>query len=262
MNLNRLMKNKFGILGLLLLVIAIRVFSQQAGTTNPADLQAILRSIDDFGTFQSADFTADYTIVSQVPGEERSVFEARIFRRDREDKFLLIISEPALRRGEGYLQVGDTGWSYDPESREFAVFQLRDNFQGTDARTSDFAGTRLEDNYRVSAIIQGQLGSFPVYILTLEALNDRVATPTMKIWVRQDNFLVLRQEDYSLSGRLLRTALFPSYARAGGYFVPTRMLFVDNLNEGERTEVNVRNISFAPIPDNLFTRNYLERVSR
>jgi outer membrane lipoprotein-sorting protein len=262
MNQKRIRLMAYGILGILLITLPFHSFAQTTARPNHTELQAILRSIDEFGTFQSADFTADYTIVSQVPGEERSVFEARIFRRDREDKFLLIISEPALRRGEGYLQVGDTGWSYDPESREFAVFQLRDNFQDTDARTSDFAGTRLEDNYRVKEFTEGQLGSFPVYILTLEGLNDRVATPTMKIWVRRDNYLVLKQEDYSLSGRLLRTALFPSYARAGGYFVPTRMLFVDNLNEGERTEVNVRNISFAPIPDNLFTRNYLERVSR
>ncbi|NCN05745.1 MAG: outer membrane lipoprotein-sorting protein [Spirochaetales bacterium] len=246
------------ILGLIGIFGALPIVAQSSG----ADLDAILASIDEFGTFQDNDFTADYTIVSEKPGEERSIFEARIFRRDSEDKFLLIIAEPALRRGEGYLQVGDTGWSYDPESREFAIFQLRDTFQDSDAQNSDFAGTRLQDNYAVASFEEGRLGSFEVYILTLEATNDTVAYPSTKIWVRQDNYLILKQEDYSLSDRLMRTVLIPTYARAGAYFVPTKTLIIDNLNQGERTEVTVRNISFAAIPDTVFNRSYLERVNR
>lgn len=226
------------------------------------DTAAILRSIDDFGRFNDSDFTADYTIVSEKPGEERSIFETRIFRRDSEDKFLLLIAEPALRRGEGYLQVGDTGWSYDPESREFAVFRLRDNFQDSDATNQDFAGSNFSDNYLVETIVAETLGAFDVYALTLRATNDKVAYPKTKIWVRRDNYLILKEEDYSLSDRLMRTVLIPSYARAGSYFVPTKMLIVDNLNQGERTEVSVRNINFARIPDNVFTQQYLERVGR
>ena len=247
---------------LLLLAVVVFLSAAPAIAQSQPDVDAILQSIDNFGTFQNADFTADYTIVSQKPGEERSVFESRIFRRDSEEKFLLLISEPALRRGEGYLQVGDTGWSYDPESREFAVFRLRDNFQDSEANNQDFAGTNLSDNYRVESIVEERLGAFEVYALTLQALNDTVAYPKSKIWVRRDNYLVLKQEDYSLSDRLIRTSLIPSYARAGEYFVPTKMLIVDNLNEGERTEVTVRNISFARIPDSVFTQNYLERVNR
>jgi hypothetical protein len=44
--------------------------------------------------------------------------------------------------------------------------------------------------------------------------------------------------------------------------VPTKMLFVDNINEGERSEVTIRNISFDRIPDTVFTRSYLEQVNR
>jgi outer membrane lipoprotein-sorting protein len=244
------------------LIGAIMILLAAFAAAQEPDLDAILRSIDEFGTFNDADFSAEYTIVSDKPGEERSIFKARIFRRDSEEKFLLLILEPVLQRGEGYLQVGETGWSYDPESREFAIFNLSDSFQDSEARNSDFDDSDLSDNYRVTGYEEGTLGQYEVYVLDLEALNDTVAYPTMRIWVRRDNYLLLKEEDYSLSGRLLRTSYFPSYARAGGYFIPTKMLFVDNLNEGERSEVTIRNISFDRIPDSVFTRSYLEQVNR
>ena len=40
------------------------------------------------------------------------------------------------------------------------------------------------------------------------------------------------------------------------------MLFIDNLNEGEKSEITVRDISFSDIPDNVFTKTYLEQVNR
>ncbi|KGE72741.1 outer membrane lipoprotein-sorting protein [Spirochaeta lutea] len=253
------MKKK-NIILLLILLVSVGVGTTWAQTQ--PDFVAILQSIDEFGSYQETDFTAEYTVISEKPGEERSIFKTRIFRRDGEDKFLLLILEPALRKGEGYLQVGDTGWSYDPESREFAIFSLKENFQDSEARNSDFAGTKVSDNYDVTDWSEERLGAFDVWQLTLKAKNDTVAYPTTKLWVRRDNYLVLKQEDYSLSDRLMRTSYFPSYARSGGYYVPTKMLFLDNLNEGERTEVTVRNISFNTIPDSVFTRTYLERVNR
>lgn len=244
------------ILPVLLLVISLGIFAQEP------DPQEILEYIDEFGTFNDADFSAEYTIVSDKPGEERSIYRVRIFRRDSQEKFLLLILDPVIQRGEGYLQVGETGWSYDPESREFAIFNLSESFQDSEARNSDFDDSDFSTDYRVLSLDSGTLGQYPVYILQLEAVKDTVAYPTVKIWVRQDNYLLLKEEDYSLSGRLMRTSYFPNYARSGGYFIPTKMLFVDNLNEGERSEVTVRNISFDSIPDSVFTRDYLEQVNR
>ncbi len=226
------------------------------------DVDVILEALDKQSMFSDTDFSAEYTIVSEKPGEERSIFQVRSFRRDSEDKFVMLILEPRVRRGEGYLQVGNTAWSYDPESREFAVFSMRENFQDSEARNSDFAGMSVSENYEITEIVPGRLGSFDIYVLNLTALNDRVTFPRIKLWIRQDNYLVLKEEVYSLSDRLMRTTLIPSYARVSGRFVPTKILYQDNLNIGERTEITTRNISFQDIPDSVFTQSYLERVGR
>lgn len=231
-------------------------------SADQVDAAGILRTLDALNTFTDTDFSAEYTIVSEKPGEQRSVFRIRVFRRDREKMTTMVILEPRVRRGEGYLQIGDTAWSYDPESREFAVFSMRENFQDSEARHSDFAELTLSANYDVASIEQDRLGRFDVHVLDLRANNDRMTFPRVKIWVRQDNNLILKEENYSLSDRLMRTVMYPNYVQSGGRFVPSKILMVDNLSEGERTEITVREVSFADVPNSVFTRGYLERIGR
>ncbi|MFW5800841.1 MAG: outer membrane lipoprotein-sorting protein [Spirochaeta sp.] len=231
-------------------------------TAQSPDTDAILARLDELNSFGDTDFSAEYTIVTEKPGEERSVFRVRSFRRDREDKFTMVILEPRVRRGEGYLQIGDTAWSYDPESREFAIFSMRENFQDSSARTSDFTELTLSANYEVDSAEADTLGRYDVWVLDLRATSDRVTFPRVKIWVRQDNYLALKEENYSLSDRRMRTVLYPSYSRIGERYVAQKILIVDDLNEGERTEITVREISFSPLSDNVFTRGYLERIGR
>ena len=67
------------------------------------DLKAILRTVDEMSNFDTIDFSATYTVVSEKPGEDASVFKMRMFRRDQEDKFLLLFLEPEIQKGQGYL---------------------------------------------------------------------------------------------------------------------------------------------------------------
>jgi outer membrane lipoprotein-sorting protein len=225
------------------------------------DFTAILSRIDEMGTFDETDFSCQYTVVSEKPGEERSIIQLKLFRRDSEDKFLLLILKPEVQKGEGYLQVGDNSWSYDPESRKFAHFSMKENFQDSEAKNNDFKGSSLVEDYDITFDEEGQLGRYPVYILTLQAKNDEVSYPKLKLWVRKDNSLLLKIESYSLSDRLMRMEYYPGYVQVGDKFIPTKILFIDCIKEGEKTEVTIKDHSVAAIPDSVFTKRYLERVN-
>ena len=98
--------------------------------------------------------------------------------------------------------------------------------------------------------------------LDLQATNDEVPYPGARMWIRTDNSLVLKVESYSLSDRLMRTAYYPNYVEVAGRFIPSRMLFVDELKEGEKSQVTIRDVSLSALPDSVFTKAYLERVNR
>ena len=251
------MKNK-----IILLLTAVLVL---AGIAAPVfaepDFTQMLKEIDNLGSFEDSDFSCVYTFVSEKPGEETEVTQVRMFRRDAKEQFVMLILKPEYQKGQGYLRVDDNVWFYDPESRKFTHSSMKENVQNSEARNSDMDGLSLSEDYEVVDWEEGKLGNFDTYILTLNALNNEVTYPRMKIWVRTDATIVLKEEDYSLSDRKMRTTFFPKYVKVGEKYVPSQILIVDNLQEGEKTQLTMKNPSTAELPDSLFSKAYIERVN-
>ena len=242
-------------------IVAMLMLLSAAAIAQTPDFALMLEEIDERTTFGGGDFSAVYTIISESPGEEREVTQARLFRRDANDQFLILILQPEVQRGQGYLQVDENVWFYDPESRKFERTTIRENIQGSDAQNADLDQNSFSDDYEVTNWEEGTLGSFDVWILDLEARTSDVAYDRVKLWVRKDEQIVLKQEDYSVSGRLMRTSLFPRYERVGEKLLPKQVLIVDELNEGERTQLTMSDATTRQIPDSVFSKAYLERVN-
>ncbi|WP_041401674.1 outer membrane lipoprotein-sorting protein [Salinispira pacifica] len=248
-------------------VMLIFVFAALT-VASPLFAQDLLEQIDSLVSFTENDFSAEYTITQDKPGQGTSVTKAAMFRRDSEDKYLILILEPSVDRGKGYLKIGNNLWLYDPVSRRFNVTSARDRFQNSNARNSDFTQSTLAADYRIVGRSSAQLGAYSTRVLDLEATNDSVTYPAMKIWVDENN-LVRKYEDYSLSGQLMRTTAIPRYQAVGERFVPVQIVIIDalagrNVNgqfRNERTIITVAKPSLNDLPDLVFTQAYLERVS-
>lgn len=244
----------------------IAAFSVLAGSSlafaqGTPDFEHVLAQTAENSRFPN-DLTAAVTLDEQDPQEGDETSTLRMFRRAATDTFLMLFERPQTQLGQGYLNVADGLWFYDPESRRFTYTSFEESFGGTDARNSDFQASTLDEDYDVVSGESGTLGNFEVWILELEATNDEVTYPVRRVWISKEPNLLLKSEDYSLTNRLLRTSYYPSYVRAGGSFIADEFSFVDALVEGKRTNVTLADISTAPIPDNVFTKAYVERVNR
>ncbi len=226
------------------------------------DGKALLMSIDEQMNFRSQDLSAVMSMIQEDPekGVEKKVVQQ--FRRDSQDKFVFLFIEPAVQKGQGYLRIDESLWFYDPESRKFTHTSMKERFGGSHARNSDFGLSKLQDDYETRSIEEATLGKHQVYVVDLAARHNEVTYPRRRIWVTRDTHLILKSEDYSETNRLLRTSLFPTYARVGGQNVPSRMIFVDELVKGAKTTLTLSEISLAPLPDSVFTKSYVERVNR
>ncbi len=244
------------LIGLLLVLVGLPVIAAEP------DLTAILREIDRQSNFNNSDFAAVMTLVIQDPEKGLEKIVARQFRRDREEKFLLLIQDPPAKRGQGYLMDGDNLWFYDPESRKFSHTSIKESFAGSDARSADFQRSSLAEDYRVTGYSRDKLGRYDVYVIDLATKNNEVAYPYLKLWVTTDTHLVLKSESYSLSKRLMRTALFPSYTKVDNTYVPAQMVFIDELVKGRKTQVTLTQISLQKLPDSVFTKAFVERANR
>ena len=206
-------------------------------------IEAILERLDAQSRFDGSDFSAVLTMIVEDPEKGIEKMVVRQFRRDDGERFLLLIQEPVTQRGQGYLLEGDNLWFYDPSSRQFAHTSLKETFQGSDARNADFGSNTYSSSYEIEGYLEGTLGSFEVYIIDLKAVDETVPFPYVKLWVTKDSNLVLKTEEYSLTYRLMRTGLFPKYTKVGDVVIPVQMVFIDELVEGNKTQISVSEIS-------------------
>ena len=249
-------------------VLSVLFMSVGTGLQAISD-QELLVKVDSLVSYYGTDFSAEYTIVQEKPGQGLSTTVAGVFRRDSNETFVIVIMSPLINKGQGYLKQNKTLWFYDPESRRFNTTSNADRFQNTNARNSDFTRSTLAQDYKVTAGEDAVLGRFDCRLLTLEAITTDVTYPKMKVWISNDG-LLRKSEDYSLSGQLLRTSAIPDYYQIGGRFVPRQILFVDALRGAvingafmnEKTQISIAKPSFAKVADSVFSKTFLEAVNK
>jgi len=231
--------------------------------------QELLVKVDFLASYYDTDFSAEYTIVQDKPGQGLSTTVAGVFRRDAIETYVIVIMEPLVSKGQGYLKQSDTLWFYDPQSRRFNTTSSVDRFQNTNARNSDFTRSTLAQDYRIVSGENAVLGRFNCRLLTLESVTTEVTYPRMKVWISEDG-LLRKTEDYSLSGQLLRTSAIPAYHEINGRFVPRQILFEDALRGAliggnfvkEKTQISIARPSFSRVADSIFSKTFLETVNR
>lgn len=244
-------------------IISATIFAIALVSTALAqDIPKIIAELDRLGDFTGNDFAAVYTIVSQKPGEKDSVSQVRMFRRDGKKQFAMLVLLPEVNKGQGYLREDDNIWFYDPTSRKFSFSSIKENIQNSEAKNSDLTKRSLLEDYDVSSTKEGTVGKIAVWIMDLKAKTDEVSYERVVLHVRKDRTMLLKQEDYSVSGRLMRTSLYPKYVEISGRLVPSQMLIIDELNPGERSQITMTEQSLAALPDKVFNKAFLEQVNK
>jgi len=232
------------------------------------EVETILKTMDNNLQLNS-DGTAKVEITQQKAGEGVKVYKSIYYLRDEDDSFLIIMTEPEVEKGNGYLRVGDNFWLYKRNTRTFQHINRDESIAGSDASGEDFENRNYIDTYRAAIdddgkeiISESQLGDIPVYRFELEAKIDDVSYPKEIYWVRQDNFIPLKSESYSLSGTLMQTSYFLKYTVIDGKYFNVKSMYIDEFEKGNKTLVNINNISVHEIEDYVFTKAYLESLSK
>ncbi len=97
---------------------------------------------------------------------------------------------------------------------------------------------------------------------SLKAKVYDVDYPKKIYWIKKDDYLPLKEESYSLSGTLMQTAYFFKYAAITGRFVPVKHMYIDEFEKGNKTLVEISNISTKKLDNAIFTKAYLENLSK
>ena len=252
-----------------LLVAAIGASAAFAQNLSSSEAAALLKKTDESTAFKGTDFTANYALTQEKPGQGKTDKTAIMYRRDDASSYTILFTGPASDRGKGYVQFDQNIWFYDPADKQFVFSSSKDKLSGTNATTADFTPQHYSEKYKIKSAKKEKLGSLKCVVFDLAAKVDDVNYPAVKLWVTEDDGLIRKKEDYSLSGQLLRTTAIPSYQSYSGHSVPKSMLIIDNLRgkkinnkmQYEQTQVTISNVSFAKQSNAVYTKKYVEMMS-
>lgn len=217
----------------------------------------------------TSDASAKVTITQQKAGQGVKNIEILWYRRDRDNAFLMVMLAPENEKGNGYLRMDDNFWMYRRNTRTFQHVNRDESIGGSDAHGEDFESRKLTELYGPALDSAGKeimseekLGQIAVYKFEIKAKVNDVSYPKKIYWVRQDNKLLLKEASYSNSGTLMQTAYYMKYAEVDKKFVAVKQMFIDEFEKGNKSMVEIANISTKKLDDAMFTKAYLENLSK
>lgn len=253
---------------LTLVAVVIGLAGPAFAELSKAEVTALLAEVDERQR-SSGDYKALCYIEQKEKDKDDVVREMLVYRRDADDKFMMLFTRPKSEEGKGYLRIDRNLWSYDPSSGKWDRTTERERIGGTNSRRSDFDESRLTEEYDAVWEADEKLGKFATVRLKLTSKPGiDVAYPVVKLWVDLATHNVLKRQEFALSGRLMRTAYYPKWQRLhsetkkADVWFPGEIRIFDEVEKSNSALVLFRSVDLAPLDKNIFTKAWLESKSR
>lgn len=190
------------------------------------------------------------------PGETRKF---RILSRGNENTIVLTL-EPVSERGQALLMRGRDLWIFMPSVSQPVRLSLAQRLTGQVAN-GDLARANFAGDYTPVLTGTEKLDGINAQVLDLTAVDRGVTYAKVRYWVSEKDGRPLKAEFFALSGRLLKTCRYEEFRELAGRVRPTRLIMEDALRKGEISVLSYSNMVLQDLPERLFTREYLRRLS-
>ena len=162
--------------------------------------------------------------------------EQRLRVQAVEDASVAETLEPVRFKGSRLLQVGRNMWLTRPGLSKPIPISPRQRLSG-ESSNGDIAATNYAQDYDAKLAGEDNLGGEACQVLELTAKHKRATYDRVRYWVSAKREVAVKAEFYSLSGKLLKTALFDydNLIQHQGKRIPfvSKMTIRDALTDGE-----------------------------
>jgi outer membrane lipoprotein-sorting protein len=251
------------------LLPALAAAQEKSGQALSSEQMVDLLKVLDDRVRNSGDYRALVYIESKEKDKTDTAREGVVYRRDTDEKLMILFTKPKSEQGKGYLRLEKNLWFYDPNVGKWERRTERERIAGTDARRQDFDQSNLANEYVPTYVGTEKLGVFSVHHLLLKAKeNVDVAYPVVHLWVDTASNNILKRQEYALSGRLMRTQYQPKWekvfseSKKADLWFPKEIRVYDEVEKGNSTLVLIKTLDLRSLPQNLFTKAWLESQSR
>lgn len=234
-----------------------------------AELSAdeILQKVDAIFAGDATIMETSLTTISANGEDQRS--KMKIYaKRDETGKARVLIHylAPPTAKGTRFLFLGGVGqiWMYSPKVEKLMLIagnMAKESMMNSAFSYADLLDrSKFSESYTPSLTGTGSHEGINCHLLELKAKKGSAHYHAIKLWVRSDNFIPVKEEFYAGSGKLEKLALQTDLKVMDGRTIPTRIIFDDYETKQTQTVLAINSIRFDPeIPEKYFTKQFLEK---
>ena len=219
--------------------------------------QSILEKSDEI-RFPRESFQVDVSINTTASNQQIETRKFRVLSKGNENS-IVMTTEPASERGQAILMRGRDLWIFMPSVSQPIRLSLSQRLTGQVAN-GDLARANFAGDYNPTLLRIDTIDGENYHVLELIGVDRSVTYHKVLLWVQQSNYWPYRAEFYSLSNRLLKTALYENFQMLLGQKRPTRLVMEDALRQDEVSVLEYSTMELRDLPDKVFTKNYLKRL--
>lgn len=218
---------------------------------------------------QPNDMKTNLTMVLTNKKGKTRTSTLRSITKDDSKKQIIWFLAPADDKGVAFLKIEHEGDDDEMrlwlpafnKVRRISSKQKADSFMGSDMSYEDMTSRELNE-YTYKLTGSEMIDSTEYYILESTPKPELESTYSKHIaWVSKSDYLVVKEESYDNSGRLLKVKSLV-YKRLKGYDVPEEM-YVENVQKNHNTSLTFDQIEVdTDVSDKLFQEKNLKRIPR
>jgi outer membrane lipoprotein-sorting protein len=228
----------------------------------------IVKTIDE-RQHNAGDFKMMCYVEQKQKDKNDHIFEASVYRRDADEKFLIMILKPKSEAGKGYLRLEKNLFLFDPSVGKWDRKTERERIANSDSRRSDYDESHLSREYDAKYVGEDTLGKVKAHHLELKVKQGvEVAFPVAHIWTDAGDGNLLKRQDFAESGKVMRTVYYPKWekmqseSKKGEVFVPKEIRIFDEVEKGSQTTIQIQKVDLAALDANIFTKAWVESKSK
>ena len=171
---------------------------------------------------------------------------------------------PPRERGTKMLKTDQKMWMYTPQTDRkilIAGHLMRQSMMGSDLSYEDMLeDVKLSEAYTAKIDKVEDFEGIQTLVLNLTAIDNTKTYQSRKIWADPKRNIVLREQRFAKSGKLLKMIEFKEYRPVGNRLFPRMMVFRDMLKGNTKTTYMFDKIIFdLDIPAKYFSQRILKR---
>ncbi|MDR0506814.1 MAG: outer membrane lipoprotein-sorting protein [Dysgonamonadaceae bacterium] len=205
-------------------------------------------SISVFSSNQDVDYL---DVIDRSLYIEKANLKMEIYKNDKlikyykmefyrhEEKMRMEFTEPAVEKGRRMLNDNSNLWMYLPRTSKVVKLPFKQSFMGSDASNRDLMKVSLKKDYEVTNIVHH---SDSIVKIELKAKDLSVSYNKVVLTFDAKRQVLLQQEMYSLSGKIITTMMYENIVKIDDIFMPTIIVIKNELSKDSITKLYYSNI--------------------